>query len=225
MPKAVDKTPKLTYPPGCKELGEELSKDELVKRLKVSVLNIALVKYRLSIDIIHLRNYYNSLFNIDVFVLQTLARTFQDMGQEEDNNYKELAVFLSSELFLEHPSKDVRLLVACCIADIFRIFAPEAPYTDARQLKEIFLFLTQQLRGLGNPESPSFKRYFYLLEVRNVAFRYIDTVYQSVICAFTSLQVSFTLGQFCFRTYPGSNRSTFAWSWTTVQRSSLNFTS
>lgn len=27
------------------------------------------------------------------------------------------------------------------------------------------MFLTQQLRGLADPESPSFKRYFYLLEV------------------------------------------------------------
>ena len=35
MPKAFDKTPKITYPPGCKDLSEELSKDELVRRLKV----------------------------------------------------------------------------------------------------------------------------------------------------------------------------------------------
>ena len=38
MAKKVDKNPKLTYPPGCKELNEELSKDELVKRLKVRTL-------------------------------------------------------------------------------------------------------------------------------------------------------------------------------------------
>ena len=35
MAKNFDKNPKITYPPGCKELSEELSKDELVKRLKV----------------------------------------------------------------------------------------------------------------------------------------------------------------------------------------------
>lgn len=35
MAKRFDRNPKLTYPPECKELNEELSKDELVKRLKV----------------------------------------------------------------------------------------------------------------------------------------------------------------------------------------------
>lgn len=38
MPKAIDKGPKVTYPSGCKELSEDLSKDELLKRMKV--LNI-----------------------------------------------------------------------------------------------------------------------------------------------------------------------------------------
>jgi len=33
--RGVDKTPKMIYPPGCKELSEELSNDELVRRLKV----------------------------------------------------------------------------------------------------------------------------------------------------------------------------------------------
>lgn len=86
------------------------------------------------------------------------------MGQDENNQYKQIAVYLATEFFMDHASKDVRLLVACCIADVFRIFAPEAPYGEASQLKEIFLFLTEQLRGLQDPESPSFKRYFYLLE-------------------------------------------------------------
>lgn len=128
MAKKVDKNPKLTYPAGCKELNEELSKDELVKRLKL------------------------------------LARAFQDLGQDDNNDFKELALYLASEFFMDHSSKDVRLLVACCIADIFRVFAPEAPYTEPEHLKEIFMFLTEQLRGLDEPESPSFKRYFYLLE-------------------------------------------------------------
>ena len=37
MPKVFDKTGgKLQYPPGCREISDELSKDELLKRLKVS---------------------------------------------------------------------------------------------------------------------------------------------------------------------------------------------
>jgi len=59
------------------------------------------------------------------------------MAQDENNasEYKQLALYLSSEFFLEHSNKDVRLLVACCIADIFRVFAPEAPFTDQELVK------------------------------------------------------------------------------------------
>ena len=78
--------------------------------------------------------------------MKVLARAFQDLGQEENaiNDYKQLALHLASEFFLEHSSKDVRLLVACCIADIFRVFAPEAPYTEPEQLK-----VSQRVRTLN----------------------------------------------------------------------------
>ena len=69
-----------------------------------------------------------------------LARAFQDMGQDENNEYKQLALYLASEHFIDHQSKDVRLLVACCIADIFRIFAPDAPFTESSQLKVSYNF-------------------------------------------------------------------------------------
>ncbi|KAK7097021.1 sister chromatid cohesion protein PDS5 homolog A-like [Littorina saxatilis] len=119
---------KIVYPQGCKELSEDLGKDELIKRLKL------------------------------------LARAFQDMGQDDNEQFTNLALHLATEFYMEHASKDVRLLVACCVADVFRIFAPEAPYKEQDQLKEIFMFLIQQLRGLEEPESINFKRYFYLLE-------------------------------------------------------------
>lgn len=35
MPKTLTKPIKVVYPPGCKEVSDELGKDELVKRLKV----------------------------------------------------------------------------------------------------------------------------------------------------------------------------------------------
>ncbi|TNN54712.1 Sister chromatid cohesion protein PDS5 B [Liparis tanakae] len=69
---------------------------------------------------------------------------------------------------LKHPDKDVRLLVACCLADIFRIYAPEAPYTSPDKLKDIFMFITRQLKGLEDTKSAQFNRYFYLLE--NIAW-------------------------------------------------------
>ncbi|XP_071490773.1 LOW QUALITY PROTEIN: sister chromatid cohesion protein PDS5 homolog A-like [Diadema antillarum] len=119
----------VTYPPGAKELTPDLSKDEMVRRLKM------------------------------------LARVFQDMEQEEDTTaYEPLALHLLEPFLFKHPSKDVRLLVACCLADVFRIFAPEAPYRTAEQLKLIFQFLNKQIWGLENVDGPSWKRYFYLLE-------------------------------------------------------------
>uniref|UniRef100_A0A672MDL9 Sister chromatid cohesion protein PDS5 homolog A-like n=1 Tax=Sinocyclocheilus grahami TaxID=75366 RepID=A0A672MDL9_SINGR len=98
-----------------------------------------------------------------------VVKTYMDMDQdseEEKQQYLALALHLASEFFLRNPNKDVRLLVACCLADIFRIYAPEAPYTSHDKLKEIFLFITRQLKGLEDTKSPQFNRYFYLLEVR-----------------------------------------------------------
>ncbi|CAL8109843.1 unnamed protein product [Orchesella dallaii] len=122
------------YPPGCKEVHEEMHVDELIRRLKV------------------------------------LASTFQSMGQEENayDEYVPLCLHLADEGFLNHSSRDVRLLIACCIADILRIYAPEAPYKDQEQVKTIFKFLISQLEGLKDPKDAAFKRYFYLLE--NLAY-------------------------------------------------------
>lgn len=92
------------------------------------------------------------------------------MGQDEKHvpDYIQLALMLVDEYFLQHSSRDVQLLVACCIADILRVFAPEAPYKDQDQIKAIFMFFIKQLNGLKDPKDASFKRYFYLLE--NLAF-------------------------------------------------------
>ncbi|CAH0549988.1 unnamed protein product [Brassicogethes aeneus] len=102
--------------------------------------------------------------------LKTLAHTLQAMGQD-DGAYKQyipLSLHLAQEQFLSHPSRDVQLLIACCIADVLRVYAPEAPYKDPEQVKTIFLFLITQLSGLKDPKDAAFKRYFYLLE--NLAY-------------------------------------------------------
>lgn len=102
--------------------------------------------------------------------LKTLTHTLQAMGQDDGiyQQYIPLALHLVDEHFLTHPSKDVQLLIACCIADVLRVYAPEAPYKDQEQIKGIFMFLIKQLNGLKDPKDPAFKRYFYLLE--NLAY-------------------------------------------------------
>ncbi|XP_076031392.1 cohesin associated factor B pds5 isoform X2 [Oratosquilla oratoria] len=124
----------IIYPPGCREVTEDLGPDEMIRRLK------------------------------------TLAHTLQSMGQD-DGAYQEyipLAMHIADDFFLSYASRDVQLLIACCIADILRVYAPEAPYKDPTQVKTIFMFLIKQLGGLKDPKDPAFKRYFYLLE--NLAY-------------------------------------------------------
>lgn len=91
--------------------------------------------------------------------------------EQDEGAYQQfipLALHLAEEQFLSHPSRDVQLLIACCIADVLRVYAPEAPYKDPDQVKTIFFFLITQLSGLKDPKDAAFKRYFYLLE--NLAF-------------------------------------------------------
>ncbi|KAH8252376.1 hypothetical protein KR038_010787 [Drosophila bunnanda] len=102
--------------------------------------------------------------------LKTLANVLQTMDQD-DNLYQQyipLALHLLDDFFMQHQSRDVQLLIACCVADVLRVYAPEAPYKEQDQIKTIFKFFIKQLHGLKDPRDPSFKRYFYLLE--NLAF-------------------------------------------------------
>ncbi|KAI8432817.1 hypothetical protein MSG28_013759 [Choristoneura fumiferana] len=125
--------------------------------------------------------------------LPALAHTLQGLGQDEGmyQQYIPLALHLADDFFLAHPSRDVQLLIACCIADVLRVYAPEAPYKDQEQVKTIFLFLINQLQGLRDPKDPAFKRYFYLLEnlayVKsfNMCFELEDC--QEIFCALFSL--------------------------------------
>jgi len=102
--------------------------------------------------------------------LKMLSSAFQSMSQDgrDQDEYAPLCLHLVSDEFLTHPNSDVQLLIACCIADILRIYAPEAPYKEHLQIHTIFMFLVGQLKGLKNPRDAAFKRYFYLLE--NLAY-------------------------------------------------------
>ena len=57
-----------------------------------------------------------------------------------------LSSALGEDWLLEHKNKDVRLLVACALADVLRIFAPEPPYEEETNADVIKLFI-KILRG------------------------------------------------------------------------------
>lgn len=77
-----------------------------------------------------------SFISFEIF-FQLLSAAFQEMSQDEKayTEYIPLSLYLASDFFLLHSSKDVQLLVACCIAEVLRIFAPDAPYKDEGQIK------------------------------------------------------------------------------------------
>lgn len=68
--------------------------------------------------------------------LQALATELKDADQEEiiKETLAGPAVELASPNLLAHKDKGIRAWTACCLADIFRLCAPEAPFT-AKQLK------------------------------------------------------------------------------------------
>mmetsp|Transcript_13616 Transcript_13616/g.22441 ORF Transcript_13616/g.22441 Transcript_13616/m.22441 type:complete len:1290 (-) Transcript_13616:585-4454(-) len=90
-----------------------------------------------------------------------LADLDQDTDKRED--LRHAAQALVQPFIFDNTDKTIKLLAACCLADIIRIFAPDAPYSDP-QLKKIFTMFVNQLKGLEKPDGQLFPRYFYLLE-------------------------------------------------------------
>ncbi|KAG0138827.1 hypothetical protein HOY82DRAFT_544971 [Tuber indicum] len=64
---------------------------------------------------------------------------------------------------LQHKDNGVKAYTACCLADMLRLHAPDAPYT-AVQLRDIFELFVRQLKGLADAENPYYQQYLYLLE-------------------------------------------------------------
>lgn len=97
--------------------------------------------------------------------LKDIAQAFQLMNQDDDNTkYKPLAILLTQDFYLDHNSRDIRLVVACALADVFRVFANSIPYQGEALIQRIFRFFIEQLKELKDPKNPIFNRYFYLLE-------------------------------------------------------------
>ena len=63
---------------------------------------------------------------------------------EEQDSLKAVAAVLGSAKLLRHRDGDVKLLTACCLSDVLRIFAPESPYEN-ETLKMVTLPLTLTL--------------------------------------------------------------------------------
>jgi len=71
--------------------------------------------------------------------LELLAQELKELDQEDIDRdaLTRPAKDLVHQSLLQHKDKGVRAWTACCIADIFKLCAPEAPFT-AQQLKACF---------------------------------------------------------------------------------------
>ena len=69
---------------------------------------------------------------------------------------------LSTSLLL-HKDRGVKALTACCLADLLRLYAPDAPFTQA-ELRDMFQFFFRQLQGGLKRDASYYAEYFHLLE-------------------------------------------------------------
>eukprot|EP00727_Mastigamoeba_balamuthi_P004641 m51a1_g14175 hypothetical protein (3303) ;mRNA; f:29594-45724 len=90
-----------------------------------------------------------------------LARVAQEDG-EAKAALRTLAADLATTAAATK-DRDARLLCACAMADVIRIYAPDSPYDDD-QLQDIFKLWIEQLSKVGDEMDPSFTLRFYLLE-------------------------------------------------------------
>lgn len=98
--------------------------------------------------------------------LKNLHTQLADLDQERVDTATLATVRkeLIHNTILLHKDRGVKAYTACCLADILRLFAPDAPYTH-NELRDIFQFFFRQLTtGLKGSDSPYYNEYFHLLE-------------------------------------------------------------
>ncbi|KAF8634850.1 hypothetical protein AX17_004098 [Amanita inopinata Kibby_2008] len=98
--------------------------------------------------------------------LKTLHSQLTALEQEhvDVNSLGSIRKELVNTSILLHKDRGVKAYAACCLADILRLYAPDAPYTQG-ELRDIFQFFFRQFTaGLKGTDSPYYDQYFHLLE-------------------------------------------------------------
>lgn len=94
-----------------------------------------------------------------------------DQSNVSTDLYNRIAGDLASKKLLHHLNQTVQALTCCCLADVFRIYAPEAPYSES-DLSTIFKAFFQQLSLSWDQDNTNFQHQSYLLtrlvEVRSI---------------------------------------------------------
>lgn len=85
-----------------------------------------------------------------------------EQGQVDLSSLDRYRNDLNSRKLLKHKDNGVRAFVSCCLSDILRIYAPDAPYTES-QLTEIFRLILAQFELLGDPDNGYYIQQTYLI--------------------------------------------------------------
>lgn len=105
--------------------------------------------------------------------LQALSDELSAVDQDnvDIGSYKKIQDDLVNKKLLGNSNFGIQAYVCCCLSDILRINAPNAPFT-ATQLSDIFKAFFKQFKKLAEQENPYFQQQCYLLkrlaEVRSV---------------------------------------------------------
>ncbi|OAQ89068.1 bimD protein [Purpureocillium lilacinum] len=86
-----------------------------------------------------------------------------DQGEVDLDSIKPVTASLAHRNLLQHKDRGVKAYTACCLVDILRLFAPDAPFTDD-QLKMMYtLFVKDILPALHDPSNPYSSQHKYVL--------------------------------------------------------------
>ncbi|CCK69673.1 sister chromatid cohesion factor PDS5 KNAG_0C05750 [Huiozyma naganishii CBS 8797] len=96
--------------------------------------------------------------------LRALHEELATLGQNKIDltSLDKYASDLVNRKLLKHKDGGVRAFVGCCLSDILRLYAPDAPYTDSN-LTDIFKLFLYEFERLGNPENGYYIQQTYLL--------------------------------------------------------------
>ncbi|KAF1927292.1 uncharacterized protein M421DRAFT_421682 [Didymella exigua CBS 183.55] len=97
--------------------------------------------------------------------LEALLNELRTTDQEEAHrpSLEPVAAELVSPSLLQHKDVGVRAWTCCCLVDMLRLFAPDAPY-PAKTLKEIFgVIISKLLPLLADPAHPYNSQHLYVL--------------------------------------------------------------
>lgn len=80
--------------------------------------------------------------------LEALSSELKGLGDEQEDVYKDSLTKVSKELaskhLLGHKDKGVRAFTACCLVDVLKICAPNAPFTPS-QLRVCMIALLSKM--------------------------------------------------------------------------------